>query len=407
MGNSIVVSGVGKAYRDYPNRWSRLREWIDPFTGPRHKQNWVLRNISFSVRAGDAIGLVGLNGAGKSTLLKMIAGVSVASEGQIEVNGSLAAILELGLAFHPDFTGRQNARLAGMLFGHSQDDIDRLMPEIEAFAEIGDYIDRPVHTYSTGMQVRLAFSVATARRPDVLLVDEALSVGDAYFQQKSFARIRAYRELGSTLVLVSHDKNAIQSVCDSVVLLDRGRVIDQGPPDEMFDLYNALIADPSGASVKKMRLGGRNLMISGTGEARVSSIQLAHPDSNAAISSVTVGAPVVLAIEVETLADIEQLVLGFAVRDRLGQVVYGTNTHHTRHVLRNVGAGSKVVFRFAFPMNLGPGKYSISTALVNSETHLDSNYEWVDQAYHFEVLLGHRAYFEGFAWLEPSVEVLR
>lgn len=164
--DSITVSGVGKAYRDYPNRWSRLREWVSLTSNVCHTKNWVVRNISFSIPAGAAIGLVGVNGAGKSTLLKMVAGVSSVSEGRIEVIGSVSAILELGLAFHPDFTGRQNARLAGMLLGHSHEDMDALMPDIAAFSEIGDYLDRPVRTYSTGMQVRLAFSVATARRPD-------------------------------------------------------------------------------------------------------------------------------------------------------------------------------------------------------------------------------------------------
>lgn len=241
---SIIVSDVGKAYRDYPDPWSRLCEWIDPLSRTYHTKNWVLRNINFSIDAGEAVGIVGVNGAGKSTLLKMIAGVSVATEGHIEITGNVSAILELGLAFHPEFTGRQNARLAGMLLGHSPYEMDSVMSEIHSFSEIGDYIDRPVRTYSTGMQVRLAFSVATALRPDILLVDEALSVGDTYFQQKSFNRIKSYRNEGSTLLLVSHDRNAIESICSSVILLGRGGVIAKGSPGEMFDVYDALLADP-------------------------------------------------------------------------------------------------------------------------------------------------------------------
>jgi lipopolysaccharide transport system ATP-binding protein len=405
--DSITVSGVGKAYRDYPNRWSRLREWVSLTSNVCHTKNWVVRNISFSIPAGAAIGLVGVNGAGKSTLLKMVAGVSSVSEGRIEVIGSVSAILELGLAFHPDFTGRQNARLAGMLLGHSHEEMDALMPDIAAFSEIGDYLDRPVRTYSTGMQVRLAFSVATARRPDILLVDEALSVGDVSFQQKSFARIRSYRELGSTLVLVSHDKTAIQSICDSVILLDRGRVIDQGAPAAMFDLYNALIADPSGATLNKSHaVDGRSVTVSGTGQAKVSSIKILPEGSDVEAGSFIVGAQVVLEVQVVAHADIERLIFGYMVRDRLGQVVYGTNTHHTGNPLCNVKSGSKVMFRLSFSLNIGPGKYSISTALVSSDTHLDSNYEWMDQAHQFEVLIGERTYFEGSTWLEPSVEVV-
>src|SRR6185312_13241021 len=187
----IRVSGLGKAYKQYPGQWSRLAEWIVPVGNPRHIEHWVLRDIDFHLRAGEAVGIVGANGAGKSTLLKILAGTVRPSCGKIEIGGRVAAMLELGMGFHPDFTGRQNAVMGGQLLGLSLEDIARLMPQIEAFAEIGEYIDQPVRTYSSGMQMRLAFSVATAQRPDILIVDEALSVGDSYFQHKSFERIRA------------------------------------------------------------------------------------------------------------------------------------------------------------------------------------------------------------------------
>ena len=202
---TITVSQLGKAYKHYPTRWSRLAEWLIPGSRPRHTMKWVLQDISFTVKAGEAVGIVGINGAGKSTLLKMITGTTQPTAGTVSVTGRVAAMLELGMGFHPDFTGRQNAIMAGQLLGYSVEEINRLMPEIEAFAEIGDYIDEPVRVYSSGMQMRLAFSVATAHRPDILIVDEALSVGDAYFQHKSFARIREYSKLGTTLLIVSHD----------------------------------------------------------------------------------------------------------------------------------------------------------------------------------------------------------
>ncbi|MDR3323168.1 MAG: ATP-binding cassette domain-containing protein, partial [Zoogloeaceae bacterium] len=188
---SVVVSGVGKAYRQYRSRWGRLAEWLWPAGPPRHTLKWVLRDISFQVTPGEAVGIIGINGAGKSTLLKLITGTARPTTGHIALQGRVAALLELGMGFHPDFTGRQNAYMAGQLIGMERQTIARLMPEIEAFAEIGDYLDQPVRVYSSGMQVRLAFSVATALRPDVLIIDEALSVGDAYFQHKSFERIRA------------------------------------------------------------------------------------------------------------------------------------------------------------------------------------------------------------------------
>src|SRR5690606_6737354 len=187
----------GKAYKEYPNRWARLAEWLVPFSKPRHRLKWVLQDVSFSVEPGQALGIVGINGAGKSTLLKMITGTTQPSSGQIHIQGRVAALLELGMGFHPDFSGRQNVFMAGQLLGLSMEELQALMPEIEAFAEIGPYMDQPVRTYSSGMQMRLAFSVATARRPDVLIVDEALSVGDAYFQHKSFNRIREFRQARS------------------------------------------------------------------------------------------------------------------------------------------------------------------------------------------------------------------
>ena len=177
---AIVVTSLGKAYKQYPTRWSRLAEWVIPGR-PRHKLKWVLRDVSFSVQPGEAVGLIGINGAGKSTLLKLITGTTQPTTGTVFMEGRVAALLELGMGFHPDFTGRQNVYMAGQLLGMTVEEIAALMPEIEAFAEIGDYMDQPVRVYSSGMQMRVAFSVATARRPDILIVDEALSVGDAYF----------------------------------------------------------------------------------------------------------------------------------------------------------------------------------------------------------------------------------
>lgn len=186
---SITVSNLGKAYKQYPNRWSRLREWLTPGQASYHHTKWVLQGINFALQPGEAVGIIGINGAGKSTLLKLITGTTLPTTGSVNITGRMAAMLELGMGFHPDFTGRQNAFMAGQLLGIPSQDMVRLMPDIEAFAEVGDYIDQPVRVYSSGMQMRLAFSVATAIRPDILIVDEALSVGDAYFQQIGRAHV--------------------------------------------------------------------------------------------------------------------------------------------------------------------------------------------------------------------------
>ncbi|MBI3480625.1 MAG: ABC transporter ATP-binding protein, partial [Nitrosomonadales bacterium] len=246
---TITITNLGKAYKQYPTRWSRLAEWLVPFSQPRHRLKWVLQDLNFTVRAGEAVGIIGINGAGKSTLLKMITGTTQPTTGSVNITGRVAALLELGMGFHPDFTGRQNAYMAGQLLGMNVEEISGLMPEIEAFAEIGDYLDQPVRVYSSGMQMRLAFSLATARRPDVLIVDEALSVGDTYFQHKSFERIREFRKQGTTLLIVSHDKQAIQSICDGAILLNAGKLALQGEPEAVFDYYNAMLAEHQGQQV--------------------------------------------------------------------------------------------------------------------------------------------------------------
>lgn len=249
---SISVQNLGKAYKQYESRFGRLLEWVSPVAIEKHTVKWVLRDVSFNVRQGDALGIIGVNGAGKSTLLKLITGTTQPTVGSVTMHGRVAAMLELGMGFHPDFTGRQNVFMSGQLLGLNAGDIERVMGQIEEFAEIGDAIDKPVRIYSSGMQMRLAFSVATAVRPDILIVDEALSVGDAYFQHKSFDRIRQYREQGTTLLIVSHDKSSIQAVCDRAILLNAGRVEREGPPETVMDYYNALIAEK--ATVPCVRL---------------------------------------------------------------------------------------------------------------------------------------------------------
>jgi lipopolysaccharide transport system ATP-binding protein len=404
---SIRVTNLGKAYKQYRSHWFRLAEWVAPFCGPRHRLKWVLQDINFHVAPGEAVGVMGINGAGKSTLLKLITGTSQPTTGNIAIEGSVAALLELGMGFHPDFTGRQNVYMAGNLLGISAGEITKLMPSIEAFAEIGDYIDRPVRIYSSGMQMRLAFSVASAKRPDVLIVDEALSVGDAYFQHKSFERIRELRAQGTTLLIVSHDKAAIQSICDRAILLDSGRIAKEGAPEEIMDFYNALIAERESQTVRVEKLeNGKMQTISGTGEATVSDIALINA-AGERVEAINVGTPVTLEVKVVVHASIPRLVLGYMIKDRLGQTMYGTNTHLKNLPLSDVMPGEEITFRIAFPANLGPGSYSIATALVSSDTHLVNNYEWRDLALVFTVVNTDREHFIGCAWLDPSIDIAR
>lgn len=402
---TVSVTNLGKAYKQYPTRWSRLAEWVTPGHKPRHTLKWVMQGVSFTVNPGEAVGIIGINGAGKSTLLKMITGTTQPTTGSVSISGRVAALLELGMGFHPDFTGRQNVFMAGQLLGCSVEEITRLMPEIEAFAEIGDYIDQPVRVYSSGMQMRLAFSVATAHRPDVLIVDEALSVGDAYFQHKSFNRIREFGKQGTTLLIVSHDKSAIQSICDRAILLNAGKLAMEGAPEAVMDYYNALLANHQNQTVKQeTTTDGKIQTISGTGEAEVSSIQLTDKLGNP-IEVVDVGQEVRLQIMVQAKKPIERLVLGYGIKDRLGQVIYGTNTDLKNQPLFNVAIGSHHLYDIQFPANLGPGTYSIQTALCSTDTHLANNYEWRDLALVFNVVNIGKPHFAGCAWIDPLIEI--
>lgn len=403
----IRVTGLGKAYKQYPTRWSRLVEWLVPFSPIRHRQHWVLQDVTFQIAPGESVGIVGINGAGKSTLLKMITGTTQPTCGTIELEGSVAALLELGMGFHADFTGRQNAVMAGQLLGMQVEEIKALMPEIERFAEIGDAIDHPVRTYSSGMQMRLAFSVATARRPDILIVDEALSVGDAYFQHKSFDRIRSFRKAGTTLLIVSHDRGAIQSICDSAILLENGHMAMHDKPETVMDYYNALLAEREGQTVRQEALaGGQFSTISGTGEARILTVRLLDKNERS-IDAAEVGQPVVLEVNVEVRQDIERLVLGFMIKDRLGQAMYGINTHRQDQALTDLQAGERVTYRFAFVMGLGKGNYSVALSLSRLDSHLDRNFEWRDYGLVFHVINNRQEDFVGCSWLAAKTTVSR
>lgn len=403
----ISVEGVGKAYKKYSSRFGRLIEWVSPFKVVKHSKVWVLNNINFTVRPGEAVGIIGINGAGKSTLLKLITGTIQPTVGKITLNGRVAALLELGMGFHPDFTGRQNVYMSGQLLGLNNSDIDRLMPEIESFAEIGEYIDQPVRVYSSGMQMRLAFSVATAVRPDILIVDEALSVGDAYFQHKSFDRIRKFRSEGTTLLIVSHDKIAIQSICDRAILLNAGKVEKEGEPEVIMDYYNAMLAEKSGSALtvkQEMTKSGQMQTISGSGDAKISSITLcSHEDKP--IEMVSVGDSVTLKIVVKIEKDIPELVLGYMIKDRLGQPIFGTNTYHLGKTLKDLCVGQEVEFNFQFNMNLGEGNYSVAVALHDRDTHINKNYEWRDLAIVFNVVNVNKNTFVGVSWLPVEVQI--
>jgi lipopolysaccharide transport system ATP-binding protein len=383
----LRVRNLGKAYKRYARKSGRLLEWLG--APKRHELKWVLSDITFDVEPGETVGIVGSNGAGKSTLLKLIAGTSVPTTGRIEASGSISALLELGIGFHADFTGRQNVYMAGSIRGLSGERMTALMPEIEDFAEIGDYIDQPVRVYSSGMHVRLAFAVATAVRPEILIIDEALSVGDAYFAHKSFERIRRFRDQGTTLLFVSHNPGAVKSLCDRALLLDQGQLIRDDAPDAVLDYYNAMIAvQQADAQITQTeRQSGPRMTRSGSKAARIESVELLS--GGKPVRALLSGTPAVIRIEIEVGEPLPELTVGILLRDRLGNDVFGTNTFHCDAPPGPLAAGQRLAVEFAFDaLNLGVGSFSLTTALHTKETHISANYDWWDRALVFQVLQG-------------------
>lgn len=402
----LRAKDLGKAYRTYRSEWQRIGRWLGIKSAPR-EEHWVLQHINFEINAGEAIGIVGQNGAGKSTLLKMLTGTLQPTTGSVEVHGRIAAILELGMGFNPELTGRQNVYHAAGLMGFTTQQIDEVMAEIEAFAEVGEYFDQAVRTYSSGMQMRVAFAVATAKRPEILIVDEALSVGDSYFQHKSFDRIREFQDQGTTLLIVSHDRSSIQALCDRVLLIEGGTVIKDGAPEEVMDFYNAIISEKENATVQVHKLADGSVQTrSGSGEATIESLAL-YNEVDVPVEFVSVGQSLSLKVKVSVNSPIPELVVGYMIKDRLGQPIYGTNTHHLDKKMGALVGGTQLEYVFRFDANIGVGSYSIAVALHTADTHLNANYEWRDLALVFNVINADKIPFVGSAWIQPTVECIQ
>ncbi|MFM7143458.1 MAG: ABC transporter ATP-binding protein [Alphaproteobacteria bacterium] len=402
---AIEVRGLGKAFKLYPSRRAKLAEWLTGGLARSHRESWAVRGVDFSAAPGEAIGIIGLNGAGNSTLLRILAGTTLPTEGSFECGGRVAALLELGLGMHPEFDGWQNAGLSCRLMGLSREEIDRCLPWIREFSELGEHMDRPVRTYSTGMQVRLAFAVATCVRPDVLIVDEALSVGDAYFQHKSMARIRAFREEGTTLLFVTHDPGAVKALCDRAILLDGGRVMRDGPPDAVFDWYNAMIAKKeAGTLVERFDDEGGRQTRSGSGAASISSVEMSGAGGRPA-RAFRVGETVRISCGFVANRDMDRPTVGFMIRDRLGNDVFGTNTWALRVPRRRMSMLARDEATFVVPLGLGVGSYSVTFALHSRHAHVEDNYDWWDRAIVFQVVKGDGPDFTGLVSLPVEVSM--
>jgi lipopolysaccharide transport system ATP-binding protein len=384
----LRVDGIAKAYDDYRSEWRRLAAAFG-LGGEPDARHWVLRDIDFELQAGESVGIVGPNGAGKSTLLKIITGTVQPSRGSVRFDGAcrVAAILELGLGFLPEFTGRENARHTAELMGIGPAEIDAALPGIEAFADIGDYFDAPVRTYSTGMQTRVAFATATAFRPDLLIVDEALSVGDAYFQAKCFERIAAYRRDGMALMLVTHAVSDITTHCDRALLLEGGRLRADGPPAAITNLYfDTLFGQgPAASEVRDdtpaaTPTGGENFWAGaeerfasrpgyrkeehrwGKGGAtildfHVSAMGQSYP------AEIDSGVVVEFAFKVRFDSTAGPIVPGILLKTIEGHILFGSNSYvaagGTGQPISAVN-GEVRIFTFRMPLSLNEGSYLLS-----------------------------------------------
>jgi lipopolysaccharide transport system ATP-binding protein len=423
----LVVSSVSKAYKRYPGKWARVREWL---TGkPCHDKTWVLRDINFTINPGEAVGIVGVNGAGKSTLLKIITGTTQPTSGTVHIEGRVAALLELGMGFHPDFTGRQNVFMAGQLLGLRGDEIAACMPAIEAFAEIGDYIDRPVRTYSSGMQMRLAFSVATAVRPAVLIVDEALSVGDAYFQAKCYQRIAQFKEQGTTLLLVSHSPGDVVKHCERAIMLKNGRIEQDGSSRAVTNRYMDELfgkRKTEGAALLETETSAENTLLAGIsddfhthpgyhreehrwghgGAAIIDYLVVA--DGQKYPSRIESNATTDFYFKVRFDADFNSVVPGFLIKTLEGIFLYGTNSFVSTQGREHISAssGEVKVFRFSLPLTLNEGHYLVSFGVSSGNPlqeliPLDRRYDSV------LIHVGRALQFWGIVDLEASFHALK
>ena len=376
----IHVNHLGKAYKRYAKKSARILEWLG--LGVYHQPHWVLQDIDFKIQPGEAVGIIGVNGAGKSTLLKLIAGVMQPTTGSIQLQGRVAALLELGMGFQGDFTGRQNVHMSGLLAGMTSQELQGRMAEIEAFAEIGEYIDQPVRTYSSGMQVRLAFSVATAVRPDILIVDEALAVGDVFFQQKCFQRIRSFLQQGTTLLFVSHSAATVYTLCNRAILIDGGRVALDASPRQVIDLYNALVASRSSSGVLPVTIttaastasataaaqGGTTVQPVGTVGSYAHSgavIKSVHLTSGGLPAhSVISGSRIIAHVVVQFHQAFSDPHVGFQIRDRRGEAVFMTHTHGMHQKIGPVQTGEQVEVQYSFDVPLIPGDYTFTAGVA-------------------------------------------
>jgi lipopolysaccharide transport system ATP-binding protein len=415
MAKALSVSNVSKQYRIYDRPGDRLKETLTRGRWKAHREFWALTDISFELEQGTTTGIVGANGCGKSTLLQIIAGTLEPTHGHVSYEGRVAALLELGAGFNVEFTGLENIYLSAALYGFSRRQTNALLPEIERFAEIGDFVHQPVKTYSSGMYVRLAFAIAVNVEPQLLLVDEALAVGDATFQHRCLRRIKEMQERGTTILFVSHDLGAVRALCSRAILLNAGALVIDGKPADVLNRYQRIIMAREEAYEAQSQAGANE---SSTGEDEKGAplhYTYRHGDKSAEVLSaalldaalrpvefIETGEAVYIRVRVRFHKDVEEPVFGVLIRNRLGINVYGTNTKLQEVSAGSVRSGETIEVAFAFDCWLGVDDFNVAVAVHSAG---GVSFDWLDGAIFFRVISARG--LEGVANLNATVTARR
>ena len=397
--NAVEFQGVSKSYAIYDAPGDRLKELLSLNRLKRHQDFWALHDVSFEVKRGETFCIVGENGSGKSTLLQMVAGILHPTSGTVGIYGRVSALLELGAGFNPEFSGRDNVYLNGSILGLTTRQIDQRYKDIAAFAEIGNFIDQPVKTYSSGMVVRLAFAVAINVDPEILLVDEALAVGDIYFRQRCMRKVHELRQRGITILFVSHAVSDVKAIGDRVLWLDRGRMIDVGEPDRVVSKYLAAMTEKDStylllksAADPPPRRGG--LMTAPEIVETIPNIDHRFGDGRAAIMGIAVldeqgrtlpilepGSRILVRISVRATADVALPIVGFMLRNQLGMDFSGTNTAREGYELAPLQTGDVTTVDFYLDLpELYPAAFSFSPAIADGTLMGYQMCDWIDNA---------------------------
>lgn len=405
-GSDVLINaeGIGKKYRVYESAGDRFRQLFTRGDTGTDREFWALQNVSFSIHRGEAVGIVGRNGAGKSTLLQIITGTVAPSTGTISVSGKVAALLQLGSGFNPEFTGRENVYLNGAILGFSRRQISEYMDEILNFAEIGDFIDQPVKNYSSGMTMRLAFAVSTCLEPDLLIVDEALAVGDALFQRKCYARIEDFIERGGSLLFVSHSLETVRRICNRAIYIQDGRLKAMGDPAEVSAAYEFDL-DASNKEARRSEKPASRRNEYGNGKARIHNVAVLDGRGEP-VEVIDSDAPFSLTYKVTFEDDVPKCVFGFKIMNTEGQVIYATNTHMRHGSFIHGRPGQTVEFSFKPERNVLPvGDFFLTVGVSETNEGQDHFLHRMVDCAHFRVRASEAGSYFGMVNLRGSVTV--